>query len=228
MAESPPTAHCKKVEPMEKEDKDRMKTPDSISRKRSSDEARGHEYMSIKVKKEKMAHGAEDTNENEFMEVDGECLNLYDDGSFSTMVTSQAMIDLVEESEKEEDDKQEVECQMMATYHHKDIYRIVRKTGGWHYLDGTGQPSVKAMHVPPNAYAAIFCREWEKQGKQTSNTNTGTTVSKKGTDARNNKPNGNLQKKLKRTNTVTPTKGNGNAKKTATQNKDKLWPTPRE
>ena len=199
MAESPPTLHLRRAEPIATEQDKRMKTPNSISGKWSSDEARENEYMSIKVKKEKMAHGTKDMNENKFMEVDGERLNLYDEDSYSTTLTSQVMIDVVEESEKEEDDEQEVERQMMATYHYKDINKIIKKVDRWHYLEDTGQLLVKAMNATPNTYAVSFYRELEKQGKQTIKANSRTLVSKKGIEGKN-KTKGKLPKILRKTN----------------------------
>ena len=72
MAELPPTTLLRRTKTVTEGQDEQMKTPDSILGKRSSKEARENKYMSIKVKKEKMANGIDDMNENEYIEVDGE------------------------------------------------------------------------------------------------------------------------------------------------------------
>ena len=136
-------------------------------------------------------------------------------------------IDLVEESEDEEDGNYKSERQMMATYHHKDINRIIKKADGWHYLDNSGKPSVKAMSVPPNTCAVSFYRELEKQGNQPSKVNSLASVFEKGIK-QNNKTKEKLQKKKSRTNMITPTKGRDNVTNVAKQANEELWPPPRE
>ena len=227
IVELPPTKLLRRVETATKGQDKQMKTPDSILGKWSSEEVRENEYMSIKDKKEKMAHGTNNTNENKYMEVDGEHLNIYDNKSYPTTAASQVAIDLVEELEDNEDENHELECQIMATYHFKDINRIIKKADGWHYLHNTGKPPVKPMSAPPNTYIVSFYRELEKQGKQPSKVNSLALVFKKEIEW-NKKTKEKLQKKQTKTNKITPTKGRDDTMKMAKQDNDKLWTTPRE